>query len=193
MEHGLGDAAVIRCERGESDSYTSSEDEAMLNRSEEELAEGPQQPEELSDLIGSLSDTYTRWSSSDEPAGVDLSWNPDTLTAQTRPADSQGVCTALAGTTWETIVQGSVDDSFFYNTEPLGTTLAGQLGDDEYEEERNWEQEQERIKAFFEFYDDSDGEKGNEGESVGGLAVIGCFFSFSNVVDLTRQFLLVSL
>lgn len=62
--------------------------------------------------------------------------------------------------------QGSLDDSFFFNTEleVSGATEQGQFGDDEYEEERNWEQEQERIKAFYEFYDDSDGENGGEGE-----------------------------
>ncbi len=62
--------------------------------------------------------------------------------------------------------QGSLDDSFFFNTEleASGATELGQLGDDEYEDERNWEQEQERIKAFYEFYADSDGENGKEGE-----------------------------
>lgn len=32
----------------------------------------------------------------------------------------------------------------------------GDLGGDEYEEKTNWEQEQERIKAFYDFYTDSD-------------------------------------
>ncbi|XP_029290785.1 midasin isoform X2 [Cottoperca gobio] len=61
--------------------------------------------------------------------------------------------------------QGFLDDSFFFNTVPeaSGITELGQWGEyEEYEEERNWEQEQERIKAFNKFYDDSDGENRRE-------------------------------
>lgn len=58
--------------------------------------------------------------------------------------------------------QGSVDDSFFFNFELEASHELGQLGDDEYEDERCWEQEQERIKAFYEFYDDIDEEDGRE-------------------------------
>ncbi|XP_062420188.1 uncharacterized protein LOC119221694 isoform X2 [Pungitius pungitius] len=56
--------------------------------------------------------------------------------------------------------QGSLDDDFFFNTEPdaSGITETGQLGDDESEDERNWQQEQQRIRSFYEFYNDSDGE-----------------------------------
>lgn len=168
LEHELGDAAAIRCELGESDSYSSSEDEASLSRSEEEFADGHLQPEEeLRDLSGGLSNTYTKWSSSEESTGFDQSWNPDTLTLQSRPAESQELCTTSVGPTWPAVIKGSVDDSFFFNTEAPGTTAAGELEEEEYEEERNWEQEQERIKAFFEFYDSSDGEK-SEGESLRG-------------------------
>lgn len=62
--------------------------------------------------------------------------------------------------------QGCLDDGFFFNTDLEASEVSelGQLGDDEYEEERNWEQEQERIKAFYKFYDDSDEENGREGE-----------------------------
>lgn len=62
--------------------------------------------------------------------------------------------------------QGCLDDSFFFNTDLEASEVSelGQLGHDEYEEERNWEQEQERIKAFYKFYDDSDEENGREGE-----------------------------
>lgn len=62
--------------------------------------------------------------------------------------------------------QGCLDDSFFFNSglEASEVSELGQLGDDEYEEERNWEQEQERIKAFYKFYDDSDEENEREGE-----------------------------
>ncbi|KAM4562576.1 uncharacterized protein PAE49_011008 isoform 2-T2 [Odontesthes bonariensis] len=64
--------------------------------------------------------------------------------------------------------QGSLDDSFFFNAEleASGVSELGQLGDDEYEDERNWEQEQERIKAFYEFYDDSDDENRREGRQI---------------------------
>ncbi|XP_035512385.1 acidic leucine-rich nuclear phosphoprotein 32-related protein 1 isoform X2 [Morone saxatilis] len=64
--------------------------------------------------------------------------------------------------------QGSLDDSFFFNTELEASEISemGQLGDDESEEDRNWEQEQERIRAFYEFYDDSDGENGREGRQI---------------------------
>ncbi|XP_072223269.1 uncharacterized protein [Leuresthes tenuis] len=64
--------------------------------------------------------------------------------------------------------QGSLDDSFFFNTEleASGVSELGQLGDDEYEDDRNWEQEQERIKAFYEFYDDSDDENRREGRQI---------------------------
>ncbi|KAM7404595.1 hypothetical protein PAMP_011931 [Pampus punctatissimus] len=60
--------------------------------------------------------------------------------------------------------QGSLDDSFFFDTEleASATTELGQLGDDEYEDDRNWEQEQERIEAFYRFYNDRDGENGRE-------------------------------
>ncbi|XP_035500855.2 FK506-binding protein 5 isoform X2 [Scophthalmus maximus] len=60
--------------------------------------------------------------------------------------------------------QGSLDDSFFFNTElqASGVTELGPLGENLYEEERSWEQEEERIKAFFKFYDDSEGEDERE-------------------------------
>lgn len=63
--------------------------------------------------------------------------------------------------------QGSLDDGFFFNPEPESSEASelGQLGDDEYEEERNWELEQERIKAFYRFYD-SDEENGKEGRQI---------------------------
>ncbi|XP_029013280.2 serine-aspartate repeat-containing protein F isoform X2 [Betta splendens] len=60
--------------------------------------------------------------------------------------------------------QGSLDDGFFFNTQHVASGAAelGQLGDDEYEEERNWEQEKERIEAFYKFYDDDTEENGRE-------------------------------
>ncbi|XP_040007735.1 uncharacterized protein si:dkey-183p4.10 [Xiphias gladius] len=60
--------------------------------------------------------------------------------------------------------QGSLDDDFIFNTEleASGVTELGRMGDDIQEEERNWEQEQERIRAFYQFYSDSDGENERE-------------------------------
>ncbi|XP_027880736.1 glutamic acid-rich protein isoform X2 [Xiphophorus couchianus] len=67
-------------------------------------------------------------------------------------------------------VQGSIDDSFFFNTEPKDFTDDGQQEEeeeeeeeeDEYEERRNFEQMKQRIEAFKRFYDNSDDENGRE-------------------------------
>ncbi|KAM9752425.1 uncharacterized protein ACNS7B_008918 isoform 2-T2 [Menidia menidia] len=64
--------------------------------------------------------------------------------------------------------QGSLDDSFFFNTEleASGVSEPGQQEHDEYEDERNWEKEQERIKAFYKFYNDSDEENPGKGRQI---------------------------
>lgn len=64
--------------------------------------------------------------------------------------------------------QGSLDDSFFFNTgvEASGITQPGQLEEEEYEEDRNWDQEEKRIKAFNDFYGDGDEENGREGRQI---------------------------
>ncbi|XP_008411540.1 deoxyribonuclease I-like 1-like isoform X2 [Poecilia reticulata] len=66
-------------------------------------------------------------------------------------------------------VQGSIDDSFFFETEPNDFTDDGQQEEkeeeeeeDEYEERRNFEQMKQRIEAFKKFYDNSDYENGRE-------------------------------
>ncbi|XP_041801388.1 deoxyribonuclease I-like 1-like isoform X2 [Chelmon rostratus] len=205
VEHVLGDAAVTQCddggEVGESDSYSSSDNEVQVKNSDEELLENtnPQdlennkQPEELH---GGSSAVFSRWSTSDDcnrdPADFNIDWNLDVLTndvllsedllttedtdkAETPPShvtltedNSYSVVQRGGAKTKGTSNQGSLDDSFFFNTEleASGISELGQLGDDEYEGERNWEQEQERIKAFYEFYDDSDGENGREGRQI---------------------------
>ncbi|KAK5863451.1 hypothetical protein PBY51_000480 [Eleginops maclovinus] len=63
--------------------------------------------------------------------------------------------------------RGSLDDDFFFNTEAIASEITepGQLGEDEYEEERYWD-EQERIKAFNEFYDVSDEDTGRTGRQI---------------------------
>ncbi|XP_034550790.1 FK506-binding protein 5 [Notolabrus celidotus] len=121
-------------------------------------------------------------------AGLDINWNPnvsttsalqieDLLTTEdidrvetllsdvTRPAEDVYLA-VQRGDPNTTIFsnQGSVDDGFFFNTEveSSGVTVLSQQGDDEYEEERNWDQEQERIKAFYKFYDNGDKDEGGE-------------------------------
>ncbi|RVE70436.1 hypothetical protein OJAV_G00064490 [Oryzias javanicus] len=53
--------------------------------------------------------------------------------------------------------QGSIDDDFLFENEQSSTwnDEQGELGDDEDEKDR-WEQEHERIEAFYKFYNDSD-------------------------------------
>ncbi|XP_026224582.1 dentin matrix acidic phosphoprotein 1-like isoform X2 [Anabas testudineus] len=93
----------------------------------------------------------------------DLLTTEDTDTGSLRPAEDTNSYSLVQKTT-SMSYQGSLDDSFFFNTELEASEVSelGQLGDDEYEEERNWEQEQERIKAFYDFYDDNNEENGRE-------------------------------
>ncbi|XP_020560244.1 enolase-phosphatase E1 isoform X3 [Oryzias latipes] len=53
--------------------------------------------------------------------------------------------------------QGSIDDDFLFENEQSSTWSdeQGELGDDEDEKDR-WEQEHERIEAFYRFYNDSE-------------------------------------
>lgn len=201
--HTWGCAAVIGCETSQRDSYSSTDDEAQMNGSEEELFENVCPPDlennkQLGELPGGRGATLATWSTYDDynradPADFNMMQNPDMLTAQLLlsvelqtaedadnektllaeytmcPAEGVSTCSAAQrgeARTTSPSNQGSLDDSFFFNTEleASGVTELGQLGDDEYEEERNWEQEQERIKAFYDFYDDSDEQNGKEGE-----------------------------
>ncbi|CAL8368315.1 unnamed protein product [Lota lota] len=60
--------------------------------------------------------------------------------------------------------QGSVDDDFFFTHEDEASGIAELCHyGDEYEDKGNWEEEQERIQAFYEFYNDSNGEMDQEG------------------------------
>nr|XP_033484283.1 dentin matrix acidic phosphoprotein 1 isoform X1 [Epinephelus lanceolatus] len=195
VENVLGD--VTGCgdegETDESDSYTSSDDEVQEKRSDEELSdsmylqESNKQLEETESGSGAaFSDDFNRAN----PADFNINWNLDVLTSDTilsedllttedadeaetplsdltqRPAEDINSYSDLRTTSPSN--QGSLDDSFFFNTEPeaSGITELGQLGDDEYEDDRNWEQEQERIKAFYKFYDDDDGENEREGRQI---------------------------
>lgn len=62
---------------------------------------------------------------------------------------------------------GSLDDSFFSSAEHQSPQISELGEDDEYEEKSNWEQEQERRRAFNEFYEDSDQLTGQEGTGKG--------------------------
>ncbi|KAM4609996.1 uncharacterized protein ACJ7VT_013332 [Polymixia lowei] len=91
------------------------------------------------------------------------------LTLNTEDTDKEEILPSEVPTDVHTTLyspsQGSVDDDFFYTSDPADSRITdlGQFGDDEYEEQRNWDQEQERIKAFYKFYDDSEGDSGKEG------------------------------
>ncbi|XP_051280155.1 midasin isoform X2 [Dicentrarchus labrax] len=196
----------IGCDDGgetdESDSYTSSDDEVQVRRSDEEVLEnmcpqGRENNTQLEELHGGSTAAFARWSTSDDyrvdPGDFNINWNLDVLTTDTllsldllTTEDTDKAETLLSDVTAAEDVntysavqrentkttspsnQGSLDDSFFFNTELEASEISemGQLGDDESEEDRNWEQEQERIRAFYEFYDDSDGENGREGRQI---------------------------
>ncbi|KAK2851297.1 hypothetical protein Q5P01_007573 [Channa striata] len=180
-------------EAGESDSYSSSDDEFQVRRRDEEVSDSMcLQDLDNTQLYSESGAAFSTWSISDDPHftnnGINLAdfninvdfdlLKTDSLLAEEllttedtdvsqHPADDINSYSVVQREDSKTICsayQGSLDDSFFFNTEleVSGVSEQGQLGDDEYEEERNWEQEQERIKAFYKFYDDSDGENGRE-------------------------------
>ncbi|XP_071764884.2 uncharacterized protein LOC139919153 [Centroberyx gerrardi] len=183
----------------DSDTYSSSEDEIQVRRSDDEEytdnmmcrldPEHNDLPEDAqlhSESRGNISDdlTVTNYRSRGDPAAFSISWdtatggflsedlflNPeDADTEETFPSiDIHSVVQLGDDAAIHPSNQGSVDDSFFFNSgyEASRVTELGEFGDDEYEEERNWEQEQERIKAFYKFYDDSEGEDGKEGRKI---------------------------
>ncbi|XP_008294129.1 dentin sialophosphoprotein isoform X2 [Stegastes partitus] len=181
-----GNAAVTWSDDGDetggSDSYSSSEDEYPLRRNNEELLGNmcQQDPENIKPDSGSSTECHDNPRA--EPADF-LSWDFDVLKsdnflseylleepdkAGTHPGEDVSSYSAVQredSRTTSSSYQGSLDDSFFFNTgiEASGVDELGTLGEDEYEEERNWEQEQERIQAFYRFYDDSDEDNGREG------------------------------
>lgn len=64
---------------------------------------------------------------------------------------------------------GSLDDSFFSSAEHQNPQISGLEEDweDEFEHKSNWEQEQDRIRAFNKFYEYSDQLTGQEGTGKG--------------------------
>ncbi|XP_032377147.1 uncharacterized protein LOC116692752 isoform X4 [Etheostoma spectabile] len=197
VENVSGDAAVTGVddggETGESDAYISSDDEDQEMRSNEEITNSTQDLESNQERMETRGGSSATFSDDDDdnrvnPTDFNINWNIDVLTtdtlwsedllttedtdkAETSPSDETQrppEDVNSYSTTTSPSNQGSLDDSFFFNTEPEASRVyeLGQLGDDEYEEERNWEQEQERIKAFYEFYDDSNEDNEREGRQI---------------------------
>ncbi|XP_056278426.1 uncharacterized protein LOC130199172 isoform X2 [Pseudoliparis swirei] len=161
-------------------------DEELLDCMRQRDLESNKQLQETRGESGAaLSDDYDRvdaaefnnyWNldvlATDNLLSEDLFTTEDTDEADTPPSDVTQCCAEdgnslvqrVDAQTTNPSSQGSLDDRFFFNTEhePSGIMETGQLGEDEDEEERNWELEQKIIKAFYEFYDDSDGEKERE-------------------------------
>ncbi|XP_028266632.1 uncharacterized protein LOC114439084 [Parambassis ranga] len=170
-------------EERESDSYSSSDNE--VRRNIEELLDYDFNKQQDDTQVYSGSSSEGHHITNNRPQPDFLSWDFDVLKTddllseyflntedkvETLPSDvsqAEGInsysVVQQGGTkTLSPSYRGSVDDSFFF-TSDLDTselTEEGQLGDDEYEDDRNWEQEQERIKAFNRFYDDCDEENG---------------------------------
>ncbi|KAM3618590.1 uncharacterized protein V6R79_022046 [Siganus canaliculatus] len=181
-------------EAGRRDSYSSSDDEEQGKRSDEEILKTmhPQDLEQRADLEEFQSGSSAAWSALNDYSQTqfNINWSLDVFTSDiilsedvltTDDADKEetqlpevkdrSTYSAIRSENTKTTSpsnQGSLDDGFFFSNEPEASdsTELGLLGDDEYEEDRNWEQEQERIKAFYEFYDDSDGDTGREGRQI---------------------------
>ncbi|XP_078110954.1 uncharacterized protein LOC144520792 isoform X3 [Sander vitreus] len=184
VENVSGDAAVTGFddggETGESDSYISSDNEDEEKSSNEEIIDSRQDLKGNKQRVETCGGSSAAFPDDDDdnrvnPADFDINWNIDVLTTDTlrsedllttEDTDKAETLPSYVtqrppedvnsySTTTSPSNQGSLDDSFFFNTEPEASRIyeLGQLGDDEYEEERNWEQEQKRIKAFYEFYD----------------------------------------
>lgn len=175
-------------EERESDSYSSSDNEVRRNIEENLDYDFNKQQDDTQVYSSSSSEGQHITNNRSQPADF-LNWDFDVLktddllseyflnieekveTPSLDVSQAEGIksysMVQQGGTqTTSPSYHGSVDDSFFFMSD-LDTselTEEGQLGDDEYEDDRNWEQEQERIKAFNRFYDDCDEENGRAGE-----------------------------
>ncbi|XP_011620258.1 protein IFH1-like isoform X2 [Takifugu rubripes] len=151
VETMSGDKAELRLET--SDSYSSSDDETQTTSDEE--------PNVTSKDLENKSQLEEHHSGSrmcvreDPKTGL---FSDDLLVSD---KEDMTLCPAEG----VRMSSGSLDDRFFFSTEYPDSQISeeGELGDDEYEDKSNWEQEQERIRAFYEFYDDSDQLTGDEG------------------------------
>lgn len=121
---------------------------AMRCETSDSYSSGDQEPEVTSEDLENQLDEHH--SGSRDDLLVDNEGFPDVTLC---PAEGVGMSS------------GSLDDSFFSSAECQNPQISD-LGEDEdyeYEEKSNWEQEQERIRAFNEFYEDIDQLTGQEG------------------------------
>lgn len=149
-----GDTSELR--RETSDSYSSSDDETQTTSDEE--------PNVSSKYLENKSQLEERHGGSRMCAREDPEtglFSDDLLDSDKKEYPDMTLCSAKG----VRMSSGSLDDGFFFSTEYPDSQIleTGELGDDEYEDKNNWEQEQERIRAFYEFYDDSDQLTGEEG------------------------------
>lgn len=154
VETMSGDRAELKLET--SDSYSSSDDETQTTSDEE--------PNVTSKDLGNKSQLEEHHSGSRICAREDPEmglFSDDLLVSDKEEYPDMTLHPAED----VRMSSGSLDDRFFFSTEYPDSQIseAGELGDDEYEDKNNWEQEQERIRAFYEFYDDSDQLTGEEG------------------------------
>ncbi|KAM8862181.1 LOW QUALITY PROTEIN: uncharacterized protein AB9W97_017706 [Spinachia spinachia] len=177
---GLVDGSATRG----SESYTSSDDEEEEMSDEEFFImclQDVKSKKHLEETRGCSTASFSDYHDRVDPADFNIHLNPDMLTTEDKDeADtplSDGTLLKVAtysvvqevdAKTTQSSKQGSLNDNFVFNTEPeaSGTTETEQLGDDESEDERNWQQEQQRIKSFYEFYNDSDGENERGGRLI---------------------------
>lgn len=151
VETTSGDIAELSCEM--SDSYTSSDDETQTTSDEESNW--------TSKDLQNKSQLEEGHSGSRICADPEMSLFSDDLLVSNKEENPDMTLCPAEGVRMSS---GSLDDRFF-STEYADSQIseAGELEDEEYEDKNNWEQEQERIRAFYEFYDDSDQLTGEEG------------------------------
>lgn len=149
VETMSGDTPELR--RETSDSYSSSDDETLTTSDEE--------PKVTSKDLENKSQLEERYGGSRMCAREDPETGlfPDDLLVSDK--EEYPDMTPAEGVRMSS---GFLDDRSEYPNSQI--LEAGELGDDEYEDKNNWEQEQERIRAFYKFYDDSDQLTGEEGK-----------------------------
>lgn len=155
VETMSGHRAELRCET--SDSYSSSDDESQTTSDEE--PDVTSKDLENKSQLGERHGGSRMWAREDPKTGL---FSNDLLVSDKEENPDMTLCPAEG----VRMSSGSLDDRFFLSTEYPDSHIleAGELGDDEFEDKNNWEQEQERIRAFYEFYDDSDQLTGEEGK-----------------------------
>lgn len=154
VEMMSGDRAELKCEMSDSDS--SSYDETQTTSDEE-----PNVTSKDLENKSQLEEHHSRsriCAREDPETGL---FSDDLLVSIKEEYPDMSLHSAKGGR----MSSGSLDDRFFFSTEYPDSQIseAGELGDDEYEDNNNWEREQERIRAFYEFYDDSHQLTGEEG------------------------------